>query len=361
MNTQLLSANMGVWIAVGAGAFALLIFLYGVFRRFTRCSWLSWQIWLAFAALLLLPRLPQGDSAAVRAVIPAAALFAVVAVILIAGGAARSGFLAYGRKTPAFFRFTNRFLGGVTSVLNFVTFFAVLAAPVLAALPVFGVQPAALDVVYKSSVWTEFFAGHAFDLFVIAVCILMVRCGYRVGLLRSLWVILTIVLGAGAVVLAVVMATKVPFMAGWASALAGKFPSLGTYAGTVGTAIVAAGCFVVLLIVVILISALINVLMKKVRTPTVLRVVDGALLAVVFAAIFFAIAYGVNFGVHFLAHGDLEGLLGSLSGMVGSSGDTSLAQKIAEIGQKLESLFTSSPLSARLYESNPFLLIGEKG
>ena len=38
MNTQLLSANMGVWIAVGAGAFALLIFLYGVFRRFTRCS-----------------------------------------------------------------------------------------------------------------------------------------------------------------------------------------------------------------------------------------------------------------------------------------------------------------------------------
>lgn len=222
-------------------------------------------------------------------------------------------------------------------------------------------QPAALDVVYKSSVWTEFFAGHAFDLFVIAVCILMVRCGYRVGLLRSLWVILTIVLGAGAVVLAVVMATKVPFMAGWASALAGKFPSLGTYAGTVGTAIVAAGCFVVLLIVVILISALINVLMKKVRTPTVLRVVDGALLAVVFAAIFFAIAYGVNFGVHFLAHGDLEGLLGSLSGMVGSSGDTSLAQKIAEIGQKLESLFTSSPLSARLYESNPFLLIGGKG
>lgn len=361
MNTQLLSANMGVWIAVGAGAFALLIFLYGVFRRFTRCSWLSWQVWLVFAALLLLPKLPQGQTAATRALIPAVALIASVAVVLVVGGFMRSGFLAYGRKTPAFFRFTNRFLGGVTSVLNFVTFFVVLAAPVLAALPVFGVEVSALGVIYENPVWTEFFAGHALDLFVVAVCILMVRCGYRVGLLRSLWALLTIALGVGAVVLAVILATKVPFLTNWASSLAGSFSSLGAYANTVGTAIVAAVCFVVLLIVVILISALINMLMTKVRTPTALRAVDGALLAVVFAAFFFAVAYGVNFGVHFLAHGDLEGLLGSFADMAGSSGDTSLAQKIAEIGQKIESFFLSSPLSARLYESNPFLLIGGEG
>lgn len=360
MNTQLLAANMGVWIAVGVGAFALLVFLYGVFRRFTRCSWLSWQVWLVFACTLVLPSLPAGGSGVSAAVVPAVLLLAAAALVLVIGGFTRYGLLAYGRGTPGFFRFTNRFLGGVTSVLNLATFVVVLAAPVLAALSAFDVNISALDALYSAPVWQNFFAGHALDLFVAAVCILFVRCGYRVGFLRSLWAFFTIVLGLGSVVLAVFMAVKVPFLADWAASLAGGFGSLGSYASVVGTAIVSAVAFVVLLIVVILISALINMLMKKLRTLTVLRVIDGVLLAVVFAALFFIIAYGVNYGVYFIANGGASDLLGSLAGMVGSSSEGSaptFADSLTEIGQKIEAFFTSSPLSQRLYENNPILLI----
>ena len=187
----LLAVDIGIWIAVGAGALALVVFLYGVFRRFTRCSWLSWQIWLLFAATFLLEFLPE-KSALFNAVLTPVALFAAVALVLAAGGWARYGMLARRSRAPAFFRFTNRFLGGVTAVLNVATFFAVLGGAALAAMAAFGVQAAALDAVYANPVWTKVFAGHAFDLLVIAVCVLMVRCGYRVGLMRALWAIVTV-------------------------------------------------------------------------------------------------------------------------------------------------------------------------
>ena len=179
---EFLSTGPGIGIVVGVCALALILFLYGVFRRFSRCSWLSWQILILFAATFLLRFLPASDSAAVNAALAPIVLFAAVALVLAIGGWTRHGLLAYAKRPPAFFRFTNRFLGGVTTVLNFVTFFVVIGAPVLVALPLFGVNFAALDPLYASAIWTNYVAPHALDLVVIAVCVLMVRCGYRVGL-----------------------------------------------------------------------------------------------------------------------------------------------------------------------------------
>lgn len=362
---EFLSTGLGIGIVVGVCALALILFLYGVFRRFSRCSWLSWQILILFAATFLLRFLPASDSAAVNAALAPIVLFAAVALVLAIGGWTRHGLLAYAKRPPAFFRFTNRFLGGVTTVLNFVTFFVVIGAPVLVALPLFGVNFAALDPLYASAIWTNYAAPHAIDLVVIAVCVLMVRCGYRVGLMRSLWAILTVLLCFGALVLAIFLANKVPFLANWANALAGNFASLGSYASVVGTAIVAGVCFVVLLIVIILISALINVLMKKLRTPTALRAIDGALLAVIFGAIFFAIAFGIDFGVYYLAHGGLENAFGAIAGAAGfaAEGGADALQgaldSVSAVMQRLEQLFLSSPLSARLYNYNPLLLLGQ--
>ena len=351
----LLAVDIGIWIAVGAGALALVVFLYGVFRRFTRCSWLSWQIWLLFAATFLLDFLPE-KSALFNAVLTPVAFFAAVALVLAAGGWARYGMLARRSRAPAFFRFTNRFLGGVTAVLNVATFFAVLGGAALAAMAAFGVQAAALDAVYANPVWTKVFAGHAFDLLVIAVCVLMVRCGYRVGLMRALWAIVTVALVFGSLVLAIFMANKIGFLVDWAAKLAASFEGLGAYASLLGKAIVSGVCFLVLLIVVVLLSVLINVLMKKLRTPTLLRAVDGALLAIVFAALFFAVAYGVNFGVYYLANGGLDAVVDAVAGSVGGDAGEALAP-VAAFGQKLAALFTSSPLSARLYEYDPLVLI----
>ena len=362
---EFLSTGLGIGIVVGVCALALIRFLYGVFRRFSRCSWLSWQILILFAATFLLRFLPASDSAAVNAALAPIVLFAAVALVLAIGGWTRHGLLAYAKRPPAFFRFTNRFLGGVTTVLNFVTFFVVIGAPVLVALPLFGVNFAALGPLYASAIWSNYAAPPAFGLVVVAVCVLMVRCGYRVGLMRSLWAILTVLLCFGALVLAIFLANKVPFLANWANALAGNFASLGSYASVVGTAIVAGVCFVVLLIVIILISALINVLMKKLRTPTALRAIDGALLAVIFGAIFFAIAFGIDFGVYYLAHGGLENAFGAIAGAAGSAAEggadalQGALDSVSAVMQRLEQLFLSSPLSARLYNYNPLLLLGQ--
>ena len=48
---EFLSTGLGIGIVVGVCALALILFLYGVFRRFSRCSWLSWQILILFAAV----------------------------------------------------------------------------------------------------------------------------------------------------------------------------------------------------------------------------------------------------------------------------------------------------------------------
>ena len=350
---------MGVWIAVGAGVLALLLFVYGVFRRFTRCSWLSWQVLILFAVSCLFKLMPAGGSAAANAVLPPVILFAAAALVLAVGGWTRHGFLAYKKRPPAFIRFCNRLLGGLTAVLNCAVFFAAIALPVFVALPLFGVQIADLSALYESAVWQNVLAGHALDLLTVSACLLAVRCGYRVGLLRSLWAILTILLCFGAAVLSVVLTVQASVFAGWAASFAARLPSLGAYASVVGKAIMAGIIFVVLLIVILVLSALINLLMKKLRTPDVLRAIDGALLALVFGAIFFAFAFALDLGVYFLAHGGMENAFGALAGAAGSAGSAAEGAlgAVAAFMQKVEALFLSAPLSARLYAYNPFLLL----
>ena len=345
MHTGLLAVNLAVPIAIGAGVLALAAFLYGIFRKFTRVSWLSWQTLLVFAATLLLGFFPVPSGAWDGFAVAAALLAGTSAVVLILGGTVRHAMLARVRPAPLFFRFLSRLLGGLTALLNLVVFLVVLAAPVLAALPLFGAQPAPLDVLYQNSVWTEFLGPHALDLLLSAVCLVMMRAGYRIGLARSVWTVFTIALGVGALVLSGFMAVNVPFLADFAQSIAGGLPAtLGAGAGVLGTVIVAAICFAVMLIVIILVTLLINLLVKKLKGNFVLGVIDGVLMAVVFTALFFVIGCGVDLGVHYLAEN-------------ASSFPEGAAEMIGSVAGNLEALFTSSPLSGMLYDYNPVLLL----
>ena len=345
---QLLAVDIGLWVGVGAGVLALAAFLYGIFRRFVRVSWLSWQIWITFACALLLAKLPAFGNAGLNTAVKPLLLSVIAAVVLAAGGVARTLMLRRMKPVGGGLRFLGRVLGGVTSVLNLFTLLVVIAAPVLVALPVFGVEIGALGALYGNPVWVNFGAPYAVDLLLFTLLLLAMRCGYRVGLLRALWGIVTLALGAGAVVLSVYMAIKVPFMAQWSASLAANFASLGSYASVVGTAIMAAICFVILLAVIIVISVFLNKLMKKIRKPTAFRVIDGALLALLFTALFLLLVYGLDFGVYFLAH-RLDALPEQLQGIAASA---------EQIFLKIETFFRASPVAAHLYDTNPFRLIG---
>lgn len=348
MPKALLAANFVLPVAIAAGVLALAVFIYGIVRKFTRVSWLSWQVLIVFAVTFLLDLVPVpagGWSGWNGFLLAAGVLGGASAAVLAIGGVVRHAMIARIRPANGFFRFLSRLLGGITSLLNLAVFVAVLAAPVLVALPLFGVQLEPLNVVYQNVLWTEYFGPHAFDLFVVAVCLVMMRAGYRIGLARTIWTVFTLALGVGALILAVFMAINVPFLADLASKIAGGMPaSLGAGAAVLGTVIVAAICFVVFLIVIILITLLINLLVKKCKGNFVLGLIDGVLMAVVFTVFFFALGAGVDFGISYLAS---------------NAAAMPMGDKIAPVAQALEALFTSSPLSALLYDCNPvFLLIG---
>lgn len=348
MSKDLLAADFVLPVAIAAGVLALAVFIYGIVRKFTRVSWLSWQVLIVFAATLLLGFVPVpagGWSGWNGFLLAAGVLGGASAAVLAIGGVVRHAMLSRMRPANGFFRFMSRLLGGITSLLNLAVFAATLAAPVLVALPLFGVQPEALNVVYQNALWTEFLGTHAFDLFVVAICLIMMRAGYRIGLVRTIWTVFTLALGVGALILAAFMAVNVPFLADLAAKIAGGLPaSLGAGAGVLGTVIVAAICFVVFLVVIILITVLINLLVKKCRGNFVLGIIDGVLMAVVFTVFFFALGAGVDFGVSYL---------------VSNAASMPMGDKIVPMAQALEALFTSSPLSELLYLCNPvFLLIG---
>ena len=330
--------------AIAAGVLALAVFIYGFVRRFPRVSWLSWQILIVFAATFLLNVLPvpEGGRVGWNGFLLAVGLLAGTgAVVLAVGGVVRHAMLMRARPANGFFRFMSRLLGGITALGNVVVFFLVLGAPVLAALPVFHVDVAALDVVYNSPVW-ELFGGHAFDLFVVAVFLIMMRAGYRIGFVRTVWTVFTLALGVGALILSFVLAVRVPFLAQLAAAIAGSLPaSLGAATGILGTVIVAVICFVVLLVIIILITVLINLLVRKMKGCTVLSIIDGALMAVVFTALFFALGAGVDFGVSYV---------------VANAASLPMGEALGPVFENIASLLSSSPVSALLYSCNPVTL-----
>ena len=333
----------GMLIAIGAGVLALAALIYGIVRKFTRVSWLSWQILIVFAATLLVGVLPVPDGAWGGFAVAAGVLAGASALVLAVGGIVRHAMLARVRPAPLFFRFLSRLLGGVTAVLNLFVFLVALAAPVFVALPMFGPDyTQALAPLYESAVW-GYVEGHALDLLMAAVCVVMMRAGYRIGFARSVWTVLTLALGVGALVLSVFMAINVPFLADLSASIAAGLPeTLGAGAGVLGTVIVAAICFAVMLIVIILITLLINLLVRKLKGSAVLGVIDGVLMAAVFTALFFVIGCGFDLAAGYLA---VEG-----AGLP-------MGETLSFVGTSLEEFFTSSPLAAMLYEYNPALLL----
>ena len=341
-----------IMAAAFAGVAVLGALVYGIFRRFTRVSWLSWQILIVFSATLLLGVVDLPATGWVCFAVVGGALFGVSALVLAVGGGARFGMLAHAGSPPVFIAVCNRLLGGITALLNAAVGIVCVAAPVLAALPFFGVQPAVLAPLYENAAW-QAFAGRAFDLLLVAVCMLLVRAGYRIGLVRSLWTVLMLALALGAVVLSAFLALRVPFLRSFAGTIAGTFGQMNAAAAQVlGTVIVALICFAVFLVIIILIGLLVNLLVKKLRGPLVLGVIDGVLMAVVFGALFFVLVCGVNTGVWFLASGMLTDAAASASESL-----LDVAEQVTRVGQTIRSFLTASPLSAILYTGNPLLLV----
>ncbi len=347
MTAQLLfdAGQLQTIVIVAACVLVALAFLYGVIKKFSRMSWLGWQTALLFAATLPLSFLPETQNGTLLFCLAAGGLLAVTALVFLAGAVLRKPFLAL--EAGAGGRALNRILGGVTGVFNIAVFAAIFGGLALVCAEPYNVE--FLNIIYTHPVWTNFAAGHAFDLFFVFMFALFLRWGYRTGFLRMIVTLTVLTLTLFAVFLSMYMTLQVPFLSSFAAQIAGAFPMNEIAAGWIGFGIVSFIVAFVFLLVIILIAFVLNLLLKAAGKSHAFVVFDGILFSLVTFVILFVCVIGVNFGVGFIASGAIsEALPEQMAGV---------AEALTQSVGFYEKVVTSSPLSNIFYSYNPLLLL----
>lgn len=342
--TQLLAdgGQLQTIVIIAACVLAVLAVVYGLIRKFSRMSWLGWQTILLFCATLPLGRIPETANGTLVFCLTAGGLVAVIAVLFLFGALLRKPFLALEQGGTGG-RVFNRLLGAVTSVVNLVVFVAVFAA--LALVSMSSMELEALSVIYEHPLWTDFFAGHAFDLFFVAAFATVLRWGYRTGFLRMIVTIVVIALTFFAVFLAMYMTLQVPFLSQLSAQIAGSINMNSIAAGWIGFGITSFIVAFVFLLVVLLLAFLLNLLLKACGKSHAFVVFDGLLFSLITCVIMLVCIAGFNFGVAYLAGGSLSQSVPEQM--------TSVVEQMATVFKNMEGVFTSSPLSNIFYYFNP--------
>jgi len=235
----------------------------------------------------------------------------------------------------------------VTGVFNIAVFAAIFGGLALVCAEPYNVE--FLNVIYTHPVWTNFAAGHAFDLFFVFMFALFLRWGYRTGFLRMIVTLTVLTLTLFAVFLSMYMTLQVPFLSSFAAQIAGAFPMNEIAAGWIGFGIVSFIVAFVFLLVIILIAFVLNLLLKAAGKSHAFVVFDGILFSLVTFVILFVCVIGVNFGVGFIASGAIsEALPEQMAGV---------AEALTQSVGFYEKVVTSSPLSNIFYSYNPLLLL----
>lgn len=324
-------------VAVGA-------FIYGVIKRLSRMSWTGLQIPIIFGLTMLLKFLPVTMNATVRFAIAAGGFFAVTVCVLGLGALIRRGLRrredTRTEKPKAAAVAFDRLFGGVIALFDWLIFLVVLAGVGLSAASAAGAENA-LPVVYESALWTKFLKNFAYDLFYVSFLVLIIKGGYKLGLIKGIWVTLAFALTAVAAFGAVLLTIRWPFLSGIAVKIGASIKLNRIIADMIGYLITAALCFLVFFIVIILLTVVGNLIVKGLTRSPVFNAIDGCISSVLFFAVAIVFSMGIGVGVAYLENG---------AEALGENG-----QVIAQIGGKIKEIFTSSFFRAIIYESNPLL------
>lgn len=323
-----------------------LTLLYGILKKFSRISWLGWQAALLFGATFTLSLLPESLNETVLFAVAAGGLLAVTAIIFLVGALVRKSFLAMeqgGGGARAF----NRILGALTALVNLAVLVLALGGFALVVAEPFAGE--ALAAVYTNTLWTNFFAWHAYDLFFVFLFAAVLRSAYRTGFLRIIITITVLALTLFAVFLAMYMTLQVPFLSQLSAQIAGSININSIAAGWIGFGIVSFIVAFVLFLVVILIAFLLNLLLRLCGKSHVFVVFDGILFSLITCIVMFVFVAGFNFGVSYLASGSLaQAVPEQMAGV---------AEQMAQFAQAMGRVLSSSPLSNIFYTHNPLNLL----
>ena len=275
-------------VAVIAAGLAVL----GFFRRFSRMSWAGLQVAILFACTFFVGMLPLTEDKTVNFLIAIGAFFVASVVVLGLGMIFRAIFRkreASGKKN-FFFRLLDRLFGAVNAIINFslyVLFFGGLALTLI--YYTVGAPEGILQTVYTFSVgdvvvW-DVVSQYALDFILTATFLAAIKGGYRLGLFRSVWAVLVVLLLIASMGISVYLAFTLPFMSDLAKSISASMVEGGSTAiigNSVGYFISTAICFVVCVLIIVLTSIIINLIAKLIDKVRFFRWVDGVILTLVF-------------------------------------------------------------------------------
>ncbi len=357
-----------ILIAVG-GALVLISAVYGALRRFSRMTWIGWQLLIAFGIIFGLGQIDwSGKVGELGTFIIALAEFTVAAVVpLILEYVGRrllvtDRILKPGTGEMVF----DRIFGAVTAIVTTLSFFLVVGA--------FGISltetmmgKSLFSMEIYAVIWTGFFKKYALDLFIVALYLIIIRAGCRLGILNGLRVLIVFLLVAGGFFGSFLLATRVGFGISFSQWVGGLFSGLPRMLGAmIGAVIVTflftAICFVIAMVL----NKLMDMGIRKLRGVTAVGIIDSILTGVLFGAIFLVVMVGLYTGYHALGNMDIDAMVNSLLGSMGdlfsSMGVENLGDSLGEVGKILSDFtdtlvkfVTSSPLSGMVYNMNPLL------
>lgn len=337
-------------VVIVIGVLAALSFVVGLLRKFSRVSWFSVQFALLFGLVALLGLFPDGAGGFWGSLI----LFMIGLAAVVIGLDFLHTFL--GRifaQTDSFaLKLVDRLLGGLMATLNFAVLLVVILgiAPLLEAFNVFSLS--------NFGGIGEFLSHYAFDFPLIAFFLIATKCGYRVGLVKSVWTILIVVLTFIAFFGAILMTMFVPFMQAPANALTnallgGAMAGNGLGALIVGYGIVSFLLFLVFFAVIIVISWALSLLSRKLDGVAVLARIDGFIMFALMFVLCLLVSLLFMAIVHMVADGEFARNIAEMIGSV-TGGETGALDGITAVFEKIGNAFTSSPLTKFFYENNFF-------
>lgn len=334
-NSLLLYIILGV-----VGGIVLLCGIYGGIRKFTRLTWIGWELLIAFGIDL---------------VIPADLDFAVSLLLLIALSAlplVGEYFLRKALVTDQIVpakgakNFFDHFFGIFTALFGVIAFLAALGGLGVAAIGTFAPD--------MTSDIPDIVLEHGLDFFVIAVFMLTMRAGCRLGVMKGLNFLLTILLVFGSFFGCFLIFSQVSWGRSFSGMVGGWFGTEGMLRAIVGCLSATMFFFLICFILIMILSKFIDRCIQKANSHPAVAIPDALIVGVLYAAVFVLILLGIQAVFGMLADGDfLSSFIGDLG--LGSLDVGDMDSTLASFGQDLAKFAQSSPLSQGLYLNNPFI------
>ncbi len=328
-------------ILSAAGGIGLISAVFGAVRKFTKTTWIGWQVLLIFGLVWAFSKIPSPQGAVGQFIVTLIASVVIVAVPLLLEGLFRHLLLKNPRVNngPASLgaRFADRFFGAISGMLAAVAFFCVVGGFALLMTEAF------MGPITDIPIWNNFYAGYAADMMLLSLLLVVLRAGYRLGVLRGLYMLCMIVLSLGSFI-GIFLFFKCTVAGMGASRTVGGWFKLATIrADLIGGFVMTLISFLIFSVLLILLSRLIAKGVMKADKNGALSKTGAVIVGALFAIFFLALVMGIQY------------LFATLQGMgVTADGETAgqIGQMLAPAAERIVGVLRSSPVSQRLYDSN---------